>query len=158
MARDWTCPQCHAANAAGARACEGCGQDRTTSARDAAPMAACPIDDARLQADGWCPTGNGYVVYKTCPFACPHCRRPLSWDGGCPSCYGAPSGRREDWSFPGHRYELEGGHWVRIAGLEPGRLACTEAENQAGLDAVRRALAAAPALAGRSERTRAQRT
>jgi hypothetical protein len=31
-------------------------------------------------------------------------------------CHGCTTGRREDWSYPGDRYELEKQHWVKVGG------------------------------------------
>jgi len=61
--------------------------------------------------------------------ACPHCRGPLDWDGGCNRCHGCTTGRKEDWTFPGDKYELQKGHWQRVEGP---RRACTPEENAAG--------------------------
>lgn len=171
------CPDCER-QFTGA-ACPRCGWKVPITAAPRAPASAatCPVDGARLQADGFCPVGSGYRVDMACPFVCPHCRRPLSWDGGCLSCFGTTTGKREDWTFPGHRYALlstcpncrtdfdgrqcptcahrapdSSGHWVRVAGLAPGRPACTDAENAAGIAAVQAALAAAPPLAKRAPR------
>ena len=64
------------------------------------------------------------------PYVCPLCRHPLTWEGGCESCHGTSTGRREEWTFPGDRYELEAGHFVKVAGP---RRAMTSAENTLGL-------------------------
>jgi hypothetical protein len=108
------------------------------------PARLCPVDGARLQADGFCPTGHGWPQGTPCPFACPLCRHPLGWDGGCLACFGCTTCRREDWTFPGHRYELEAHHWRRDDSLPPGRPACTPAETAAGLAQVRAILARGP--------------
>jgi len=54
----------------------------------------------------------------------------LDWDGGCIRCHGCTTGRREDWTFPGDKYEIQKGHWQRVA--DGPRLACTPEENRAG--------------------------
>jgi hypothetical protein len=89
------------------------------------PLAAvarrCGADGAVLESTGWCPTGGGYAVTYTtgagvgalaCPFACPICRGLLSWDGGCNGCRGSRTPEdRTSWTFPGDRYEAQGGHY-----------------------------------------------
>ncbi len=130
-------------------ACPRCGWKAPASGKPASKMpSVCPADGARLQADGWCPTGNGYLAHMSCPFVCPICRQPLSWDGGCEHCHGCTTGAREDWTFPGDRYELEAGHWRKI--LAGPRRACTQEENAAGARTLGVLLAAAPVLALRS--------
>ena len=69
-----------------------------------------------------------------CPFVCPLCRNPRMWSGGCFYCHGTSTGRREDWAFPGDRYELDGGHFVKVCGP---RRACSVEENAAGFAALR---------------------
>lgn len=132
MANLWTCANCHVLNPSHATACEACGRDREAAAQPSKGKtpAICPADGARLQADGWCPQGNGYLAHMACPFACPICRQLLSWDGGCEHCHGCTTGEREDWTFPGDRYELDAGHWQKI--LAGPRRACTREENAAG--------------------------
>jgi len=142
--KTWPC-DCGAENRVKSTACHSCGNPRPGRA-SRAPGAAmapkipetCPIDRARLQADGFCPQGGGYLLTLPCPFACPICRKPLAWDGGCEACKGCTTGDRRDWTFPGDRYEIEGGHWVRWA--KGPRPACTVAENAAGFAAIRAVL------------------
>ena len=113
----------------------------TAAALPAITMAiprACPEDGAILESNGRCKTGRGFPATLRCPFACPLCRQPLDWDGGCQACHGCRTARREDWTFPGDRYELEGGHYRWVAGKD--RRACTPLENAAGLAEVRRIL------------------
>ena len=141
------CPDCEIKLEKGT--CPQCGWRKAllggmqSSAPAAKVPAHCPADGGRLQADGWCETGQGYFEHMSCPFPCPICRQPLSWNGGCDTCKGCTSGNREDWTFPGERYEFEGAHWRRVAGLEAGRRACTVEENMAGARAVRDILARA---------------
>lgn len=80
----------------------------------------CPVDAAALDYRGFCELGRGYPEGMRCPFVCPLCRKRLSWSGACLTCFGTSTGRREDWSIPGDRYELQGRHWVFISG--PGRV------------------------------------
>jgi len=111
---------------------------------------ACPYDGVQLDpATGFCLQGNGYPEGVLCPFVCPFCRHRLEWSGACYGCHGtATSADRATWSFPGARYEThdedgkplgDGQHRVKVA--EPGRAACTPAENAAGFAEVRRLLA-----------------
>jgi hypothetical protein len=82
---------------------------------------------------------------EVCPFACPMCRKPLEWSGACYACHGTITGQREDWSFPGDRYELERGHWVKVAaGPRP---ACSRVENRAGAGDLVRIFAAGAGVA-----------
>ena len=106
----------------------------------------CSVDGAVLEANGYCHAGGGYPVTMSCPYACPHCGQFLDWDGGCSACHGAPSGRREDWSFPGVGHDLVAGHWRPDPARPVNRRACTDAENAAGLERVRAILDAAPPL------------
>ena len=87
---------------------------------------------AALLGSGLCSEGGGYPAWLTvCPIACPICRKALTWAGACNSCYGSTTGLREEWTFPGDRYELAGGHWCVVArGPRP---VCTVDENRAGL-------------------------
>jgi len=61
----------------------------------------------------------------------------LAWDGGCERCHGCTTGRREDWTFPGDRYELDKGHWQPV---DVPRKACTPEQNAAGFAAIRAVL------------------
>lgn len=133
MPKDWKCSACHASNRPEVEACENCGVTRPESKRRAAPTAPsrCSVDGSRLRGDGFCELGQGYPVAAVCPFACPHCRRPLAWSGKCLACHGCSTGRPHDWSIPGDRYELEAGHWQLV---EKGpRPVCTTAENRAAV-------------------------
>jgi hypothetical protein len=150
----WTCTACHVHNPAHARACEGCGEDRAARPAPADPKPRrCVIDGAALEADGYCHAGAGYPVSFACPFACPLCRKPLTWDGGCEACHGTSTGRREDWAFPGDRYELEDGHWRKIlAGPRP---ACSPEENAQAARIMAGLLATMPPLVSAPRRSRA---
>lgn len=128
----WTCLGCGAANERRQRACENCGVERVTPRRKPVTQDACPVDGGALIEGGWCVEGHGYPVARACPFVCARCRVPLLWDGGCVSCHGSetpdtPSTRR----FEGDRYELERGHWRKVA--EGPRPCSTDAEIAAGL-------------------------
>jgi len=90
-----------------------------------------------LFASGLCSATGGYPATSSCPLACPICRGPLGWDGGCERCHGCTSGQREDWAFPGDRYELDKGHWQKVDGP---RKACTPEENAAGFARLRAVL------------------
>lgn len=123
MAND--CPDCEVKLVKGR--CPSCGWQGRSG--DDAPKipSLCPADGGRLQADGWCETGQGYLAHMSCPFACPICRHPLGWSGECHACHGTTTAKREDWTFPGDRYELAGGHWQHV--LTGERKACSMAEN-----------------------------
>jgi hypothetical protein len=108
--------------------CEGCGAERP----------ALPAIPSTSMLPALRPVLAAYPAQTPCPFACPICRAPLAWDGGCDACHGCTSGRREDWTFPGDRYELDDGYWRKVSGP---RQACTPAENAAGFAAVRAILA-----------------
>ena len=118
------------------------------------PHGTCPIDRVPLLATGYCPKGQGIpywtedehgLLRRACPFACPLCRHPLDWSGGCTACHGCTTGRRKDWAFPGDRYDRytddglpigDGWHWVKTDGP---RMACTigiNVENAAMLQRV----------------------
>lgn len=99
----------------------------------------CREDGAILEANGYCKRGRGFPATMQCPFVCPLCRHPLDWDGACMACHGCTTARREDWTFPGDRYELEDGHYRWVAGKA--RRACTPEEKAIGLAEVRRILA-----------------
>ena len=89
---------------------------------------------ARLLASGLCSATGGYPASARCPHACPICRGPLGWEGGCERCHGCTTGQREDWTFLGDRYELDKGHWQKVDGP---RKACTPEQNAAGFAAIR---------------------
>lgn len=152
----WTCPTCDKPRK---RAfCSACGTSAPSSALVIAPsdrMAGpvptapkrCRFDNTELMPDGFCLTGGGYPLGRTCPLVCPLCRGPLDWSGGCEQCHGCTTARREDWTFPGDRYDCfddegaaigDGQHWVKTDGPRP---AVTAAQNAAGLRAVRHILA-----------------
>ena len=135
----WTCA-CGAVNAKTHRVCELCGADRKAAVdtRLAPVSRHCPHDGAALGQDGFCPRGGGYPHAMSCPFKCPPCRALLDWSGGCFTCYGTRTGRREEWSFLGEGYYThmpngspigDGQHWVQ---QEPaGRPAVSPAANAA---------------------------
>ncbi len=150
MMSDWICPACRANNGGGWATCEGCGKDRPEPERPAAPgPKRCYCGGPRL-ASGICERTGGYPATYSCHFACPICRARLDWSGGCDQCHGCTSGRREDWTFPGDRYELTDGHWHWVDGP---RKACTPEENAAGFAKIRAILSHADHLdAKRSDR------
>lgn len=135
-ATSWTCRNCHGSNAAEWTICEGCGGVREAVEVPLAPppKRKCTSCGVVLLASGLCSAKGGYSSAMACPHACPICRGPLAWDGGCDRCHGCTSGKREDWTFPGDRYELDKGHWQRVDGP---RKACTPDENVAGFAAIR---------------------
>lgn len=121
----WRCV-CGAYSASVHAECEGCGAARPEASSGSGVQARrCPIDLAPLGAMGWCERGQGYPAGMACPFACPLCRHALTWDGRCFDCHGTLTGKREDWTIPGDRYELVGGHWRKVEG---GPQACLSAE------------------------------
>jgi hypothetical protein len=79
--------------------------------------------------------GDWVFAPVVCPFVCPVCRARLDWDGGCRSCHGTKTGRREDWAFPGDRYvrSEDDAHWMLDAGPQGPRMACTLEQNAEGL-------------------------
>jgi hypothetical protein len=106
----------------------------------------CPHDGAELEASGFCARGGGFPLGQPCRFACPICGGALDWSGGCDRCHGAASGHREDWSFPGDRYDCyddkgkpigDGVHWVKTDGP---RRACSPEENRENAALLRRTL------------------
>lgn len=139
------CPDCE--QEFDGRRCR-CGYMATRPVTSDRKPRTCPFDGAQLEPDGYCHAGSGYPVTVLCPFACPHCRQPLDWSGACLACYGAASGRREDWSFPGMGHDLVEGHWRPDPARPVHRRACTPEENTAGFAAIRRILATAPPLPG----------
>ena len=124
--RGWICA-CGASNKAPDNVCETCGEIRPAVALEAGSKGQpeCYIDGEMLQGDGFCVRGGGYPLNLVCHFACPYCRGPLGWDGGCGRCFGSlTSTDRRTWTFPGDRYELDdergqprgdGKHWVLVA-------------------------------------------
>lgn len=119
----WTC-ECAALNPATATACDACGLIRPLVALRTLTRV-CPSDDETLRADGFCVRGHGYPLDLRCPFACTHCRGPLTWSGGCHRCHGSVTAQdRPTWTVPGDRYEVDddhgcpvadGKHWVLFA-------------------------------------------
>ena len=108
-----------------------------------------PVELERRQFGLWCPAGQGYPLFIRREEACPMCRRPLEWDGGCFACHGTETGQRADWVFPGQRYDHheedgtpigDGQHWVKVMG-PPGRPALTKEDYQSGLAAIQRVFA-----------------
>lgn len=108
---------------------------------------------------GWCPEGKGYALaYRVwviddagskteqsrevlCPFACPICYAPLSWDGGCDRCHGSRTSQdRETWTFPGARYELARDRHYRWVAAGP-RPVARESEVSAIIAGMKRDLA-----------------
>ena len=119
--RKWRCG-CGAYNKAVDVVCEQCGTEQPFSAAPAS-RSRCPFDGQALGPNRYCARGGGYPIGSPCPFACPLCGHPLEWSGACFSCHGAPSGSREDWQYPGDRWEFDemdgtprgdGKHWLRI--------------------------------------------
>ena len=129
------------------------------------------------EAPGWCTPGAGFPVAYTvpaivtwpggqdqrvllarrtdCSFACPICREPLTWDGGCDECHGSKTpSDRTTWTFPGDRYgdyeETEDGQMLagdghhRFAERGP-RPVATEAEALAAFAAIKQAVVAVEA-------------
>jgi hypothetical protein len=141
-----------------------------------APAVRCPYDGEPLREDAvglYCERAGGYPYALPNPrydprgsepetlqrhlpqkrkTACPHCRQPLGWDGGCLSCYGAPSGRREEWNFPGMRFDRyndsgkpygDGHHWM-LMDSDLNRSACSIEDNRDGLRAIKAILGRGP--------------
>jgi hypothetical protein len=103
----------------------------------------CITHGVELRHDGWCPLGQAYATNAPCPFVCPVCRGPLDWVGGCVKCHGCTTGNKEDWTFPGDRYERDDdnpGHY-RLTDLKAGRPSCTPRENIAAMQIVQAVLA-----------------
>lgn len=114
----------------------------------------CPVHHCLLErglgpqgSRAWCPEGNAFSTMAPCPFACPICRQPLDWSGGCKSCHGTYSGGRRQWTFPGDRYDRfddegkpisDGMHWHKVDGPRP---ACTPEENIENMKTLRLVLA-----------------
>jgi hypothetical protein len=138
MARPWKCVACHASNGPEAVGCENCGvakpEPKRRESREAAKPRHCEVDGGTLDSKGFCSVGQGYVSAAPCPFACPFCRHLLTWDGRCFTCYGCTTGRREDWTIPGDRYETDGGHW-RLVEKGP-QAVCTPEQNREAIKVV----------------------
>ena len=146
--REWTCGACQTVNTGAARLCEFCGQEAAT-AEMRGELAHCAVHGESLDAMGFCREGNGYptvkrvgkdVVRQKCPFACPICRGPLTWEGACFRCRGSRTSQdRATWTFPGDRYEdQDGQHYRPVSGPAP---QCSDAEMAAGFADLRRILA-----------------
>lgn len=148
----WQCPSCDAKNKPRAVECEACGTERPATATPKGQLpAACWFDGGRLDAQGYCPTGQGFPLGVRCPFFCPICQHRLEWSGACHACHGSMTASDSTtWSFPGARYEIydekgaplsDGQHRVKVA--EPNRRVCTAEENRVGFAEIRRLLAGA---------------
>jgi hypothetical protein len=148
------CPQCANFLRPGATECYECGW--RAPALDPEPAAAparvryCAFhpdlghDAVQLTEPlGWCEAGEGYPTHWTfppkprdprirvplrCPFACPRCRHPLSWNGGCDACKGSSTPRDpHTWAFTGDYYDVDWsadagrgyGHYRKIHGPVP---------------------------------------
>jgi hypothetical protein len=115
----WRC-QCGSILPARTASCPECGTVRP-AATPGPPVRHCRFDGGELDALGFCARGNGFPWPMKCPFVCPHCRGPLSWNGGCDRCRGSDTPEdRETWTFTGDYYEPVGdqadpsyGHHVR---------------------------------------------
>jgi len=148
----WLC-RCTKKNAGRAQFCPACGERRPELSSPGQPAqrkrgTVCPYDGAVLRDDGFCPDGDGYPYGLPCPFVCPVCRQRLEWAGGCRACHGALHGSREEWKFPGDRYDLfddagqplgDGQHW-RLVRPGPAPAISVE-ENKEVLTIVQRMLA-----------------
>lgn len=139
----WTCGSCSERNRSLARECRQCGAERAEGHRShsgaSAPLR-CPADGEALRTDGYCERGGGYAATAPVPFTCPICRHQLGWSGECMACHGTPTGRREDWRFPGHRYDFEDGHW-RLTDSSRERNACAPEDCESASRAVKAMLA-----------------
>lgn len=116
MAKSWACP-CGRRNSNDRDTCVDCERakpDRPEREKAAARPRQCSLDGGTLDDKGFCSVGQGYVATVPCPFACPHCRHLLTWDGRCFACFGTSTGKREDWTIPGDRYEIQKGHWQLV--------------------------------------------
>jgi hypothetical protein len=131
----WTCG-CGAVNGARSVKCEICDEPKPKGAKvelDAKKPAVCETDGSVLE-NGFCHAGGGYAKHWPCPFVCSICRGPLTWNGGCHRCHGCRTGERDDWTYPGDRYELDAGHW-RLVAKGPFPVASQE-QNKAALRVV----------------------
>lgn len=146
----WACPSCDAKNKPRAVECEACGNERPLGATPKGQLpAGCWFDGGRLDAQGYCPTGQGFPIGLRCPFFCPICHQRLEWSGACHACHGsATASDQRTWTFPGARYEThevagtpigDGQHWIKMA--ESGRRGCAAEENRAGFAEIQRVLA-----------------
>jgi len=120
------CPRC-GAPLGDPTLCEQCAWTASPAAAELGRATRCPVHHVALEqgpgpagSRAWCPVAGRYSVAAPCPFACPHCRGPLDWQGGCDRCHGAPMGQRAEWTFPGDRYDRtddlghplgDGWHW-----------------------------------------------
>ncbi len=138
---DWTC-RCGATNGENEAYCERCGGEAPKDRTPAAPQPRACHCEAPLLASGRCSATGGFPStanpHSVLP-ACPHCRGPLEWSGACFRCHGSPTGRREDWGFPGEEYQLDKGHWQVSA--PAGRRACSPEDNAEAVKAYRAVLA-----------------
>lgn len=143
----WICAACGVNNREQDDRCEECGRAAAPrgKAEPEAPSRACDCG-GMLDARGWCDRASGFTHLARCPYVCPLCRQPLTWEGGCGRCHGCTTGRREDWAFPGDRYEVTDGHYRKVCGP---RQACSPAENILGLADCVAALGDAPMLDAR---------
>ena len=134
--KGWRCLACRVKNAAEDVACENCGVARPVAPASTARPASrrCPMDGTPLSPNGFCDRGQGYPATMACSIACPVCRHALTWDGHCFACFGCTTGKREDWTIPGDRYEIHGGHFI-VTERGPRRV-CAPDENRAALRVV----------------------
>jgi hypothetical protein len=117
MSRGWKCPRCYAVNEPSTSRCENCGQGHESprdNGHQTERMVFCEVDGGLLDHRGFCNKANAYVLSAPCPFVCPLCRHPLTWQGRCLACFGTNTGERDSWTIPGDRYEPRAGHWVLI--------------------------------------------
>jgi hypothetical protein len=123
--------------------CYTCGVERPNDARhdaDTAKPSQCATDGALLDPNGFCHAGHGFAPSADCPFTCPFCRHPLAWSGACEACHGCTTGRRDDWTFPGQRYDFQAGHWRPDPTAPAGQPACAPEDNAAAARAINRML------------------
>lgn len=135
---DWACLHCGDVNLVGQSRCGNCGrQSDSVMVPSSSIVRHCPYDGGELMASGLCLRRGGFPLGQRCGFVCPLCRGSLDWSGGCDRCHGTTTGRREDWAFPGDRYDCyddfgkpigDGVHWVKTDGP---RQACSVQENKA---------------------------
>jgi len=116
MAKTWIC-DCGRRNSADRDTCVDCERARPDQPErrvKAKVMRRCEVDDGTIDERGYCSSANAFVSWAWCPFVCPLCRHPLTWDGVCFACFGCSTGKREDWTIPGDRYETQKGHWYMV--------------------------------------------